>query len=345
MKRFLTGVALVLVWSATAAAQQAVVSRNVNLRPTPSNAQPEIKLLLPPEALTLLEPNPTGGYYHVQSSAGPGWVWGRNIKFPPPGAASPTTFGAPPAPPPPAAPAYAITHPACPPVGKYINKATGQLMLYSATSDGGLRDMAKRHLPTGTTPKTLTFADFVALQQDVDTLTGKDAVHHTVAFTPDRTKLRNLQTASGAVSEGDLVQVAGYVRDARQGSVAEAVNCAGTDGRDVHINAGPTKTSSPYAGIVTEMIPQLPQTAWTYPNATRLIDGQTQVLVVGGLTYDNEHQVNKDAANPVGGSPQRMSLWEIHPITAFYVCQVATCDPSQHTQWMTFTAWVAAHPH
>jgi|SRR5579862_4499142 len=345
MKRFFAAVALVLVCVVTAFAQQAVVGRDVNLRPTPSTAQAPIKLLLPDEPLTLLEPNPTGGYYHVQSSAGPGWVWGPNIKFPAPGATIGTSVSTPTTPPAPPPPTYATTNASCPPVGEYPDKTTGGLTQYSPTSDGGLRDMAKRHLPTSTTPKTFTFDDFAALQLDVDTLTGKDAVHHKVAFTPDRNALRNLQTASGTISEGDLVQLVGYVRFTTPGAITEAVNCAGSDGRDVHINVGPAGTSSPYDGIVSEMIPQLPRDGWTEANVKKLLDGKTLVLVIGGLTYDNEHLVNKDASHPVGGSPQRMSLWEIHPITEFDVCPVTTCDPTQHSQWTAFTAWVAAHPH
>src|SRR4029077_6745463 len=101
MKRFLAGLALAIAVSFTAFAQQAVVSRDVNLRPTPSNVEPSIKLLHPPQRLTLLGPNPTGGYYHVQATAGPGWVWGRNVKFPAEAANSTTTPSAPPPGPPP----------------------------------------------------------------------------------------------------------------------------------------------------------------------------------------------------------------------------------------------------
>ena len=76
---------LVLIFvPAIALAQTATVRRNVNLRPTPSTKQTSIRLLTPPEALTLLEANPTLGYYHVRTTPGEeGWVWGRNISFEP----------------------------------------------------------------------------------------------------------------------------------------------------------------------------------------------------------------------------------------------------------------------
>jgi hypothetical protein len=62
------------------AQQQATVKRNVNLRPTPSTAQAEIRTLQPPELLTGLDANPIQGYYNVRTSQGEeGFVWGRNI--------------------------------------------------------------------------------------------------------------------------------------------------------------------------------------------------------------------------------------------------------------------------
>lgn len=69
-----------------------------------------------------------------------------------------------------------------------------------------------------------------------------------------------------------------------------------------------------------------------------------QVLVIGGLTYDNEHFANDNPAGPKSG-PKRFSLWEIHPITAFFVCPAGDgCDPTQLGQWVTLTAWATAHP-
>ncbi|HEX9487217.1 MAG TPA: hypothetical protein VF976_09135 [Gemmatimonadales bacterium] len=64
--------AVALAWWATAAAAQTVtVVHNVNLRPDPSSEYPPIRSLTPAEPpLTLLEPSPESGYYHVQTSAG-----------------------------------------------------------------------------------------------------------------------------------------------------------------------------------------------------------------------------------------------------------------------------------
>ncbi len=114
---------------------------------------------------------------------------------------------------------------------------------------------------------------------------------------------------------------------------------------DIHISIGPKSPQmSEYDGIVAEMIPQLPRPAgWDAATLNRLAG--KQVLVVGALTYDNEHLVNDNPATPKSGQPKRFSLWEVHPITAFYVCPAGDgCDPATLGQWMTLTAWAAAHP-
>lgn len=67
-------------------------------------------------------------------------------------------------------------------------------------------------------------------------------------------------------------------------------------------------------------------------------------FAVGSLTYDNEHFVNDNPASPKSGQPKRFALWEIHPITAFYVCPAGDgCDPNAG-QWVTLTDWAKAHP-
>lgn len=71
----------------------AVVERNTNLRAGPSSSQPVIRLLTPPEELVVLDPTPTGRYYHLRSQAGQeGWAYGPNLEI---------TEGEPGTPPPP----------------------------------------------------------------------------------------------------------------------------------------------------------------------------------------------------------------------------------------------------
>jgi hypothetical protein len=234
---------------------------------------------------------------------------------------------------------FAVDKASCPPTGSDKNGVA-----LKKTSDGGLRNMAKRHVPAGQAPKTLDLADFEMLQADVSQKTGVDAAQKKSLFAPTREALQHVNTAHGPVSEGDLVQVAVHVTIARD-EHPESVNCAGTDGMDIHLSLGP-QGATEYRGIVGEIIPQLPKPAgWDSATLNRLHAAQLSVLVVGGLTYDNEHLVNGDPNHKKAGQPARMSLWEVHPITEFYVCESGSCDPAQHSQWTTLIDWARKHPH
>ena len=85
----------ILIAGSNAAAQDLIVSRNVNLRPDPSTTQPARRLMLPGSELFLLEPNRTNNYYHVRTVDGlEGWAYAPRIAAVDPG----------PSPPPPAGP-------------------------------------------------------------------------------------------------------------------------------------------------------------------------------------------------------------------------------------------------
>lgn len=327
---------LLLACSSMLSAQQATVVHNVNLRPTPSSAHPPRELLRPPEDVTLIEPAPTAGYYDVRApDHQSGWVWARDIAIANASAATVNPAG----PPLPVAGSYASDKPSCPPVGEHT--VHGALTGYPDTSDAGLRNMAKRHIPVGTTPVTLTVAGFTALQHDVDTKFA-DAHHTKTSFHPTRDGLEGLPVSGGTMSEGQLVQIAAYPNAVHpQGN--ESVNCAGRDGDDIHLNVG-ARNGTEWQGVVVEMIPQLQRpTGWDVATLERVARAKLEVLVMGGLTYDNEHLVNDDSTHPNGTQPKRVSLWEIHPITGFYVCAAGTCDPSTLAEWMTLSAWAVAH--
>jgi hypothetical protein len=234
---------------------------------------------------------------------------------------------------------FAIDKDSCPPAGSDKHG-----VVLTATSDAGLRNMAKRHIPAGPVPATLDVGDFEMLQTDVNQITGVDAAHMRSPFAPTRDALQHLSTAHGSMTEGDLVQVVAHVTNARD-EHSESVNCAGTDGVDIHLSLGPPSATE-FQGIVAEIIPQLPKpSGWDSGTLMRIHTAGLPVLVVGGLTYDNEHFVNKDPAHKKPGQPARLSLWEVHPITEFFVCESATCDPEQHTDWTPLTEWATRHPH
>jgi hypothetical protein len=74
--------ALFVVLAQTTVAQTVTVKQNVNLRPDPSSEYQPIRLLKPSEPpLTLLDPSPHSGYYHVVTAqAESGYVWSKYVK-------------------------------------------------------------------------------------------------------------------------------------------------------------------------------------------------------------------------------------------------------------------------
>jgi hypothetical protein len=91
---------IVCLFGSAAFAQDAAVTRNVNLRSAPTTASSSIRLLNPPEKLTLVEAEASSGYYHVKTEDGTeGWVWGRNIHVASVTASTPTPSTAPATPP------------------------------------------------------------------------------------------------------------------------------------------------------------------------------------------------------------------------------------------------------
>ena len=247
----------------------------------------------------------------------------------------------------------AMNSPSCPAQGK---KADGSAI--KKTSDAGLRNQAKRHLPAGSSPLLVDVADFKTLQQDTDTLTHIDSTKHKATFEPTRTLLQHLAVSKGTVSEGDFVSVSGFLHRAMDGSSEETVNCAGKDGLDTHMNVNAVQpvgtTFDEWSGIVVEAIPQAALPGFTKAQHDAVVaalaavrDAKLPVLAIGALTYDNEHLVNGDKAHPNKGNPMRMSLWEIHPVTQLFVCPAGeTCDPSTPaSKWESLKDWRTKNPH
>ncbi len=65
-----------------ALADEAVLTRNANLRRDPSTARPPIRRRAPPDEVEIIDPTPTNGYYHVRDEdQEEGWVWGGSIRI------------------------------------------------------------------------------------------------------------------------------------------------------------------------------------------------------------------------------------------------------------------------
>lgn len=192
-----------------------------------------------------------------------------------------------------------------------------------------LANRLKRTQPPSDNARLLTLDDFEQLQDQATHRVGQK-VNLTKT---QRNTLRVLSTAAGQVSEGDVVAVSGYiVGGPRPNKSGESVNCRlkGSGNNDFHIPIARDPTDSEFDAIVVEMIPQRRPKEWSVRVLKRVANEKRPVLLRGQLFYDNKHVVNDDQDSPRGGQPKRFSLWEIHPVTEFYVCMAAhqKCDPN-----------------
>jgi hypothetical protein len=159
------------------------------------------------------------------------------------------------------------------------------------------------------------------------------------------------------LGEGNIVTVFAYlffVEDTGKGangkpSIGETCNCKLQlpDSYDFHIGLGFDKTLAAQirkrktpsipgqpsamdkASVVAEMTPHTRGLKWTLTRINSL-QGQ-QIKVVGQLMIDNEHLNAKDDCGFPGAAAScwRSTVWEVHPVTQFYVCNLSSgCDAS-----------------
>jgi hypothetical protein len=211
-------------------------------------------------------------------------------------------------------------------------------------SQGGskhaLFNQTKRRPPFGTTPVALTFADFLSIQEQANELVdqGLDL------SATDRAKLTNLHVSHGAVREGSLVKLIGFIAQGLDphANRGESVNCRRTEqaSNDFHISLVERVGQDEFEGIVVEMIPQERPAKWTLARLRSLKQQGRLVMIAGAIFYDNAHVVNADRENPLQGQPRRFSLWEVHPITQFFFCVKASnnCNPNNASDWKALEA-------
>lgn len=197
----------------------------------------------------------------------------------------------------------------------------------------GLSNTLKRTIPSGNKPRLLLVDDFSTLQDEATQRVGdkKAALSQS-----QRQKLHGMPMHGGKINEGDLVAVSGFIVGDPHPNTGESVNCNlhGASNNDIHITIAAEPGSDEMDGFVVEMIPEDRPDAWNREALQKVESKRQQVLVVGQLFYDSKHHVNDDPDNPLSGDPKRMSLFEVHPITKFLVCDRAkTCDPANETAW------------
>jgi hypothetical protein len=190
--------------------------------------------------------------------------------------------------------------------------------------------------------KSLTKGDLVALEGQLSQL-------------PSALNDKNHARLAGALAdhnEGNIVTVIGYLYFAEDtgsgsGGIAETANCRVTAANsfDYHLGIGfdpavatnaqnshfrstvNNPTEKEKTSVVAEMTPHTRHPQWTIARVSA--QQGKQVKVVGQLMADNVHFNAKDDCGFASAESGcwRSTIWEIHPITQFYVCNLNTpCD-------------------
>jgi hypothetical protein len=195
-------------------------------------------------------------------------------------------------------------------------------------------NVLKHHIPQGAAV-LLTFDDFESLQQQAERAVGSGFYPPAAA----RVKLQSLVVANRTVSEGDAVRLVGYLTLDGAGPHAnvsgESVNCRlkGMANNDFHVPITLSPDDPEADAILVEMIPQHRPDRWTSAALRQVRSARRPVLVEGSLFYDSRHRVNGDPDHLLPGEPKRFTLWELHPVTGFWVCKADPCDPGRTTDW------------
>ena len=194
MKKLLIVVAIVCLFCSPAFAQQATATRGTNVRPSASADQQPVAHLSAGDTVTLLSTTKKNGYFHVETADGKkGWAWAKNLTDQQSGTGATTPAFAAPLAAAAGAGSEATNVASCPPAGK--DKQGSKI---SPATNAGLLNLAKRHIPAGSTPKTLELADFVKLITATEAEFGIDARQNSSSSSPTRTKLKPLPGNSRA---------------------------------------------------------------------------------------------------------------------------------------------------
>ena len=172
----------------------------------------------------------------------------------------------------------------------------------------------------------------------IDYQTFKDLqANTTFKRSADRDPLASILSRNRVtIGEGKYVEYAGFVLHAQYSnkSKGEAVNCniPGEDTNDIHIQMVAEADDDDACDSVTaEMSPHFRPDSWT-PDKLNSLQGRL-VRLRGPLFYDGSHAPCHDGKRP---NPQRISVWEIHPVYSVEVCKEKGVDCKN---WMSLDEW------
>lgn len=205
-----------------------------------------------------------------------------------------------------------------------------------------LESNAKNNFCVEGSPVPITYEDFTNLQSASDNIGGLRNLLKT-----SRDRLLDLMTQSGGtkLGEGRLVQFVGFLFEAHYSNVGkgkgELVNCKlpTREDNDIHIQLMKDAVEKdPCNSVTAEMSPHFRPEAWAQLVG---LDIDRPIRITGPLFFDGSHHPCHD---DVRVSPNRISVWEIHPVYQFEVCSinektVSKCDVKNNSLWIPLDKW------
>jgi hypothetical protein len=210
----------------------------------------------------------------------------------------------------------------------------------SCSVDGGSNDgpkiaesNAKNNFCATGQATTITYNTFINLESKVSKSQRAD-----LKKSSDRKQIKDVVNGLG---EGSLVRFVGFLLDAHVSnkSKGELVNCtvSGADNNDIHIElVKDAKEDDACNSVTAEMSPHFRPEAWSDLPELKI---NRPVRVTGSLFFDGSHSPCHDN---VRVSPNRISVWEIHPVYRFDICKnksLAACKAGDDSLWIPLDQW------
>jgi len=205
-----------------------------------------------------------------------------------------------------------------------------------------LESEAKNNFCVDGSPVPVTYEDFTNLETAADNIGGLRNL-----LKKNRDRLLDIFTQSGGtkIGEGRLVQFVGFLFDAHFSNVGknkgELVNCKLPEeaDNDIHIQLMKDAVEKdPCNSVTAEMSPHFRPEAWNQLVGLQI---DRPIRITGPLFFDGSHH---PCHGDVRVSPNRISVWEVHPIYQFEVCKinektVSQCDVKNNSLWIPLDKW------
>jgi hypothetical protein len=163
------------------------------------------------------------------------------------------------------------------------------------------------------------------------------------------------------VHEGTLVHTVAFLLHGAYSdtTTGESVNCytPGSATNDIHLAlmpAKPTAAADECQSFTAEITPHYRPADWLILSTlhkTKTKSNQQMIAasdldrplrITGQMFFDGSHRPCKNGS----GSPQRIAVWEIHPVYAIDVCKSATlaaCRVDTDSDWQSLADWAQSH--